>query len=83
MKTHTYPDGSIQEMYENGDLVELTKKQLGELGAEIGDWGSVILTNSEDKDRGHTSHSSHIAIKTAGVSTPKDSFQQYLPSVPM
>ena len=82
MLKHTYEDGSVAELYENGDLVEVINNQIGGLGAKVGEWGKVVLSG-EDRKRGHSGIISHIAIQTAGVSTPKDSFQQCIASIPV
>lgn len=78
-----YDDGSFAELYENGDLVELTKPQGGFLKNEVGEWGAVILSDKKDRERGHTSVISFICVATAGVSTPRDAFQQRISSVPV
>ena len=83
MKRETYKDGSFTEFYEEGDLVELTERHPSSWSAKPGDWGEVVLKDKEDRDRGYSTSISFIRIRTAGVSTPKDSFVQCIPSVPV
>ena len=78
-----YNDGSCQEHYEDGDLVTVIKAAPGGLGADLGDWGRVRLRDNKDRERGYSSSISHVRVITAGVSTPKNSFQQQIPSIPV
>tara|TARA_Y100001936_G_C15654710_1_gene448266 strand:+ start:113 stop:604 length:492 start_codon:yes stop_codon:yes gene_type:complete len=83
MITQKHNDGSQTELYQNGDLVMLTEKQYLVLGADAGEWGAVILQDKKDRDNGVTTCISQITIATAGISQPKDSFQQRISSVPV
>lgn len=76
MKLIIYKDGSKAELYEQGDLVELTRTQYGLVDNHPGEWGVVCLKDPRDKARGFTGYTSFIYIQFAGVSTSKDSFQQ-------
>lgn len=84
MKIEHFDDGSIAEFYENGDLVELIKDyKNGFSFNHSGDWGSVILRSTKDKKRGYTSHTSHVTVQLAGVSTDENSFQKCIASIPV
>jgi hypothetical protein len=76
-----YDDGSQSENYQNGDLVMITQKQHSGLGAEVGEWGEVVLNDKKDRDQGHASIISHVTLRTAGVSTPLESFQRCISSM--
>jgi len=80
MLIEKYRDGSYTELYQDGDLVELAESHNVGIGAEAGEWGRVVL-NREDREIGHASCISSLTIKTAGVSTPKESFQQCISDV--
>ena len=86
MIPYRFKDGSILEQYENGDIVEVTEDDRYRsisLGYSKGEWGRVILREQKDKEQGHTGSISHIGIQLAGVSTPENSFQQCISSIPV
>jgi len=83
MKFKVYDDYSVHIMYETGDIVELIKDYNIGLGAIEGEWGVVELVDKKDKTKNHTGFTSCITIRTAGISTPKDSFQQCICHIPV
>ena len=53
------------------------------LRAEAGEWGEVILSDKRDRDNGVATCINFIAIATAGISQPKESFRQCISGAPV